>query len=35
MKSISKIEKKIFMARVADQSKKSKVMDQPSKEGIK
>ena len=34
MNSISKIEKKIFMARVSDQSKMFNGFDQPSKEGI-
>ena len=34
MNSISKM-KKIFMAKVVDQSKKSKTMDQLSKEGFK
>ena len=35
MNLISKMEKKTFIARVTYQSKKSKAMDQPSKEGTK
>ena len=35
MNSISKMKNKIFMARVAYQSKKSNTIDQPLKEGFK